>query len=428
MEAAARAPDVVAPPPGHPRFPLVDSLRALAFFMVFTIHAVATAGVFLAGGDEWYAPYVARLEVCLPIFFAISGFLLYRPFVAARLEGRPRPRLRAYARARVLRLVPAYWAVLTIVAVYPGIQGDWSEYWWGYYLFLQNYVPSWNEGTFLQTWSLTVEVAYYALLPLFSVLAARMARGGSRRATLRGELLLVGGLYATSVLFRLALTLIGYEASVRGVVSSPREAFSGLLPGTLYSAFPATCDWFALGLGLAVVSAYLHGKPAQPRLVRIVRDHPGAPWALAGALFLALVWFGPDFPEPFRPFSWFVTHATYGAITVLFLVPAIFGHTAGGAVRRLLASRVLTWLGVVSYGLFLWHVVALQEIRRRGAFEVPGVPRTVEIFIAGLALAIPCAAASYYLLERPLLRLKHRSQKKPRPAGLDPAAQARLSE
>ncbi len=422
---AEHAPDAVAPPPGNPRFPLVDSLRALGFLMVFTVHAFAQAGVFRdPGGVAWYGAYVTRLEVSLPLFFAISAFLLYRPFVAAQLGNGRAPPLRAFARARALRILPAYWAALTIVAIYPGIRGDWDEHWWGYYLLIQQYVPEWNVGSFQHTWHLCVEILFYALLPLLALIAARLSRGRGRREALRGQLLLVGGLYALSVVARISLTAIGYEAQVAAIPVSPREAYSILLPGTLYSGLPATFDWIALGMGLAVTSAWLDGVREQPRFVRVVRDHPSLPWGLAAAIWLLLVWLGPDFLEPYRPVSFFTSQALYGVIAVLLLLPAIFGHTAGGGVRRFLARRPLSWLGLVSYGFFIWHLPILVEIGSRGAFSVPGVPRTVEVWVAGLLLTLPCAAASYYLLERPLLRLKHRRREGARPAGFEPATSA----
>ena len=68
------------------------------------------------------------------LFFAISGFLLYRPWVAA-----PRPAPRRYARRRALRILPAYWLALTLLAIFPGIVGVFTGDWWRYYLFLQLY-------------------------------------------------------------------------------------------------------------------------------------------------------------------------------------------------------------------------------------------------------------------------------------------------
>lgn len=413
--AVAPAPDAVAAPPGNPRFPLVDSLRALGFLMVFTVHATGQAGIFKdPAGIPWYGAFVTRLEVALPLFFAISAFLLYRPFLAGLVGSARRPRLRSFARARALRIVPAFWLALTLAAIYPGITGGWSEHWWGYYLFLQQYVPAWNVGSFQHTWHLSVEVTFYALLPLLVLIGARLARGSDRSSILRGQVLLVAGLYALSVLARVALTVAGYDAEVSTVAMSPREAFSIVLPGTLYTALPASFDWIALGMALAIVSVSLEGRSAQPRWVGAVRDHPGRPWAAAALIWLALVWLGPEFPVPYGAGSFFLSEALYGVIAVLLLAPAVFGHTAGGAVRGFLALRPLAWLGLVSYGFFLWHLPILVKIGDTGAFAVAGVPRTVEVWVMGFLLTLPCAAASYYLLERPLLRLKHR---RPRPAG-----------
>ena len=68
-------------------FPALDSLRAIAALSVFFFHAV---GFYARGSTQGnlIAPYVARLDVGVTIFFLLSGFLLYRPFVQARHQGR----------------------------------------------------------------------------------------------------------------------------------------------------------------------------------------------------------------------------------------------------------------------------------------------------------------------------------------------------
>src|SRR4051794_25208005 len=105
----------VAPPPGNPRFPLFDGLRAIAALSVLVYHTSAYSG---AQRESIVAPVLARLNTGVVIFFAISGFLLYRPFVAARMDARPGPGTFKYARRRFLRIVPAYWVALTILAFY----------------------------------------------------------------------------------------------------------------------------------------------------------------------------------------------------------------------------------------------------------------------------------------------------------------------
>ena len=100
-EAAAddHVPAAVAPPPGNPRFPLVDGVRAIAAVSVLVFHATVTSSL--------PRTYVYQFASGVPIFFLLSGFLLYRPFVAARLGGRRKIRARDFARRRLLRIVPA---------------------------------------------------------------------------------------------------------------------------------------------------------------------------------------------------------------------------------------------------------------------------------------------------------------------------------
>ena len=125
----------VAPPPGNPRFELFEGLRAVALLAVLVFHVCAISG---AINDRVLGDAAAMLGNQGPIlFFVISGFLLYRPFVAARAAGVPAPSIARYARRRILRIVPAYWLALTILAIWPGVVGAFSGDWWRYYFVLQ---------------------------------------------------------------------------------------------------------------------------------------------------------------------------------------------------------------------------------------------------------------------------------------------------
>src|SRR5918911_5479930 len=101
------------------RFPLFDSLRAIAALSVFAAHAYLILEGF--GSPNPLRDVLVRLDVGVTIFFVISGFLLYRPFVRARLRSAPPPRPLAYAWRRLLRIAPAYWVALTIIAVWLGL-------------------------------------------------------------------------------------------------------------------------------------------------------------------------------------------------------------------------------------------------------------------------------------------------------------------
>jgi len=364
------------------RFPLVDSMRALAALAILAYHGALFTGALDGTGTAfWYA----QLNVGVPLFFAISGFLLYRPWVAARLTGAKRPDARVYGLRRLLRLVPAYWLALIVIALAFGRDDVLS--WPGalvHFGLLQAYDPARFTGGIGQAWTLTVEVAFYAALPVIG-LAARRLPGGSAARIVRGELTLLAVLALVAVLWRLVVVVLADPAG---------EAYFPLLV-----ALPAQLDVFAAGMALAVVSAAGLDGRARPPLVASLA------WLVAALCYVAVVQWRPDDPGA----RVFVEHQLQGLMALALLAPAVLGRGGGGAVRRLLAWRPLAWIGLVSYGLYLWHLDVLRELAER---EVP----TAGIVVLGTLLALVFGTASWYLVERHALRLGRRAAGRP-PAG-----------
>ncbi len=380
------APPVFQPPPGNPRFPLFDSLRGIAVLSVFTVHATLAAHANLTT----YGRYTMRLEVALPIFFVISGFLLYRPFVSARINDTPAPRLADYARNRVLRIVPAYWVALTVLAIYPGLGGFWSTHSWTYYLFLEEYDFGWSRGGILPTWSLTVEVVYYALLPLVAYMMVRAVKRRPRAQTIRREALFLALLYAAGIIYRIVL----------------RDQIGDDPTSNLWALLPGSVDLLAIGMSLALASAALHGRERTPLPVRVVERAPGVCWGLMLVLFWVVstqIGRTGKFPEATTAPSWLGTHILFGAIAGLLVLPAVFGDHLGGLPRRVLRNRVLAWFGLISYGMFVWHHPVTVKLGETDAFSGH---RMLFIWTVGLVISASLGAASYYIVERPFLRLK----------------------
>ena len=211
-----------------------------------------------------YGTLIERTNVGVTLFFVISGFLLYRPFVAARMVGAPATRLRDFARRRLLRIVPAYWLALTVLAIYPGERGVFTNHWWIYYGFGQIY----NDGTVLrglgQAWSLCVEITFYAALPFYAALMARALRRLSARRQVPVELGLLALICVASWGYRLYLrtdrpfSWVGqHAAGVRRLVRLRDGAGD-------HQRRPA---------------AARAGRP--PRAVEIIRRWPVLPWAAA---------------------------------------------------------------------------------------------------------------------------------------------------
>lgn len=383
---AADVDDALKPPPGNPRFPLLDAMRAIAALAIVVTHA---SGVTNFNTDNWFGHFPARLNLGVTIFFLLSGFLLYRPFVAARREGRPPIATRAFLRRRALRIVPAYWVALTLLAIYPGVPG-FSDHWWRFYTFTQIY---WKDSIVQgigPAWTLCIEVTFYLALPF---LAAAIAR---RRPSVTGEV---------GILLAAAACVIAFRWVIQGYTAE----FSDwrILHNTLLSYF----DWFAYGMILAVLSVAWHGREAgSPVLVTIIR-RPWLPWlaALAVFVFVALgLNLSRGFFVTYTQWNFFGEHVGYAAVAFLLLLPAIFGDWAGGWPRKLLAWPVLGWLGLVSYGIFLWHSTIMLDLNTHDAQNwLPG-SGFLSLLIPTLAITIPIAAISYYVVEKPALRFKDR--------------------
>jgi peptidoglycan/LPS O-acetylase OafA/YrhL len=174
---------------------------------------------------------------------------------------------------------------------------------------------------------------------------------------------------------------------------------------------PAYLDWFALGMLLASIHAYREARP-QSRKWTLVEDMaaaPGACWAaaacvgwiatteVAGPLSLAV------------PTFWEATfkHALYAAFAFLLLLPGLFGKSRRGSIRRVLGSAPVRFLGQISYGIFLWNMAYLFATYQALELELFHGNYFV-IFACVYTLSVATAAASYYCLERPVLRLKNR--------------------
>lgn len=388
--------DVVSPPPLHPRFPLTVGMRGVPAIAIIVGHAWFFTGGF--GGFTESIPnrMMVRMDGLVALFFLLSAFLLYRPMIAHRTGGPPSPRVGDYAKRRFIRLYPAYWVALTSFAIFVGVYGAFSSHWWAFYsltdflhLPLHEVCP---EGKELlcglpQSWTLGVDMTFYVLLPFYAALTGLLARGRETRTWVRWELALLVAIGAGSLL------LGGPPFDLR---SHDWFRFSAL--GHLF--------WFALGLGLAVVST-LDWKTGLPRAVRAMAERPLLCWGLAAGIYAFTVF--AFYPAPFiiAPFRDEWTYAwlnlIQGVAAVLLFVPGVFGNPNRGLPNRLLGHPVLMWVGLISYGLLLWNTTIAVLLGDPGAREGYWT-----VLLVGGFLTVPLATASYYLVERPLMKLKYR--------------------
>mgnify|MGYP001109194967 CR=1 FL=1 len=383
----ARTPDVVKPPPGNPRFPLLDPLRAIAALFVVVTHTAQLGGF---NREHVLGAWTVRLDSGVAIFFVLSAFLLYRPFVSARLDGRDAPKVRRYARRRALRILPAYWVACLVLGTLDArhTPNIFSEDWWIYFGLLQ----SWSKETIISgigvAWSLSVEAAFYVFLPVYALLMARLL-----------------GRHDRDRQARLELTFLAVSAVLAIVV---RGAAHALQPeGVFGNQFPGTWMWFTGGLALAVTSAWVAQRPDRPQVVRFFIERPLGCWAIAFGFLTLSAWAIGLERDPFArnsTLSLQLQHICYAGTAFFLVAPMVFHDGRRSLPTALLSTRTLAWLGLVSYGIFLYHqpfVFALLDTRLWPPFAGTALYTALVI-----AAATAVAAASYYLIERPILRFK----------------------
>jgi peptidoglycan/LPS O-acetylase OafA/YrhL len=355
----------------------IDGLRGIAALSVLLYHAwlytrTPVTATTRAGALD---PVLHELRLGLVLFFVLSGFLLYGPWVTAALEGRPRPRLGAYLLRRAARVAPAYYlalagavALLWGVGDAPGVRLPSAGQLPLFALFSQNY----SDGSLMKLdppmWTLAVEVSFYLALPAIGALALTM-RGGRARQALAPALLLALG--------------VGWNVWLAG-----RAHVAGPLAKTL----PAMLPYFAAGMLAAVLA---HGRRPGRRLTA---------WLLAGGAALVVG----------CPTSRMLAEGAAGWgfwLRALRDLPAAVGFaaiiaacaTGSGRAARLPAARPLAAFGTISYGAYLWHVPLIAFLRAHGLLPL----HTAAALAVALPLTIAVAALSWFAVERPALRWAH---------------------
>ena len=388
------------------RFPLFDSLRGIAALMVLGSHTAFFAGAL--GDNSSIRPYVGRLEVAYAIFFVVSAFLLWRPYVQRRAEGKPPLALGAYTWRRFLRIAPAYWVALTVVTIWLGMHDVFSRHGFAPNFFLLKNFRKDTIGTgFPQGWTLWVEICFYAMLP---ILAWGLKRAAIRQERVfRSEVLLVAALFTIGLIYNAVFAWSGW---VPQITYSPQPGFAQL-PGYL-------CELSA-GMALAVMSVHL-GKGKLPRFLHPLNRFPGIAWGAAAVLY----WFSSTriglhgSPlQDYTPLQWMVRHVLNALISVCIVLPAVVGEWDRGFVRKILANRVLLYIGMVSYSFYLYHLAWIIQLDRWGFHSVTVGHPYVRWYLAALAGSLVLASLSYHLVEKPAMDLKDRigpGRRRPVPA------------
>jgi peptidoglycan/LPS O-acetylase OafA/YrhL len=331
--------------------------------------------------------YTGRLNIGVAIFFVLSGFLIFRPFAHSLIQHLPLPNVRTYYLKRAARILPGYWLALFVLAGLDALTIKNSS---GFIRNVFMVHPFTEDNVFTgiaQAWTLSVELSFYLVIPLFAYAFMRQSRRKNVPVSARNLLTGLSLLFIGTYLFRLYIH---------------ENQLWFLKTANIW--LPSHMDTLALGMCIAV----LVEAPASAKTLSKVRifiaNHTGAfvlvsvfVWFMSANINMAIGLNKSEFHIEL------LGHFLYGMASVLLVAP--FCVDSQSLLVKAMSLRLFTWLGTISYGIYLWHLAFLG-----GNFAEKYMPYTENDgqvlirFLVVLPASIAIASLSYYVLERPIMR------------------------
>lgn len=362
--------------------PALDGLRFIAFLMVFVHHSrllrdlhASRSGSFLQ--QVGYA--VLQMGAFgVPIFFALSGFLISRLLYAEKEEYGSISFKRFYAR-RILRIWPLYYLALFLATLlhYKATRTVDTEALLGYIFFYGNWVVASRQAYFSILWSLGVEEQFYLVWPF--VVSRITAQGGK---TICGAVILV------SFLWKIALVAANTQFALFwcGTISHLDSLACGALLGLYYDRLKPfeKGNKMAIGIIAACFIGMLVISFASPIVSRTQNPTYISAVGMTGLAGLSSLIIWILVTKPFR--------------------------------IRLFESALFVKLGRASYGMYLFHVLVLWAVGiliDHGMRRFGPIPKSIFEFVVGLLLTIAVSLFLYKNYELRFLRLKHKFERIP---------------
>jgi len=363
---------------GRRRVPALDGIRALGLLLIMGFHFGVRD---MAGGF-----------VGVDVFYVLSGFLI-TGLLLGEWARAARIGLGAFWLRRARRLLPALLVLLVVVTLVvrfsdpPGLYPDlrmadlsalfYFSNWWQIAVSGNYFVATGAVSPLTHTWTLAVEEQFYLVWPLVVVAVLHVGRKFDR-----GIEILLG-------------------VSVLGVVASATEMAFRYHPGVnttrLYFGTDTHAQSILVGAALACVLTLVQRRRGQEGMAPTARSAPArVALTVVGLVGLAVTLVLTDRLTGTSAVAYrggFLLSALAAGALLLAAV-----CVAGGPVARVLALRPFVWIGMVSYGAYLWHFPVAVELdaARTGLAGFA-------LLAARVGTTFGLAAASYYLVERPIM-------------------------
>lgn len=373
----------------------LDGLRGLAVLAVFGVHYNQIVDVDVQLGPFDFYRLLVNGEYGVALFFILSGLLLSQPFWKSVLYQAEWPDLKIYVLHRFARILPAYYLALTTLII---LTGYWRypEAWTDillHYSFLFNYTEFSFFSINAPFWTLAVEVQFYCLLPLLFLLLRQFS------ALKIAITLLLLSIISYGLLYWLAVTIDKTIAWPGSPVLTWVRPYGAVITHSLLAHLPH----FFIGVMCGGLLLYL--KTEKPDVIDTGgRRYEIVFWISLGLVLLLLATeLGETIQIPF---------GRYGLPLVpLLLGTMILTTPLTQQARKILDSKALRILGMLSYGIYIYHLPVLGLVDRIMAESAMDArEHWGYLAIISLTLTVLAATISYFLVERPVLKLVHQKK------------------
>lgn len=362
------------------------------------------------------------IGVVLLMFFVLSGFLLFLPYVKAlvRDSGRTMPDTREYVLHRVLRVFPAYLVIFLIAnyafrAVYvenPSLQAVGTTDGTGMITdpgqlianltLTQTYLPQYFQTGINPAWSLTLEIAFYGSLPIIGAFLFRLRRRTGSRP-LRIALIAPATLLVIGLVGKLFVPAL---IDATGVTDPLLQEWGDNWLAVFLRSFLAMADTFAYGMFVVILFVAMQRGAVPERLSRRVRLIATVAFIPSGMVALLML----------------ATRNTYALSAIAFtcaifvvIVVAPLARGESSVLARGLDLAPLRFLGRISLSVYLWHYPVLILLgRSRFLSTDDNVQGMLSNVALGMAVTFALSIVTYYLIEKPALNLTKRYRPRPR--------------
>ncbi|ATD69719.1 MULTISPECIES: acyltransferase family protein [Gordonia] len=392
----------------------LDGPRGIACWAVLIVHvAVQNSPDTMASGG------LQLLGQALIFFFALSGFLLYLPYVKGLVSGRESPPdVRSYATHRLLRVFPAYLLIFLITNYVlqacfvvnefvvsetgkdtgTGMITDPVMLLTNLTL-TQTYFPQYLQTGISPSWSLTLEFGFYLSLPLFGMAMWWLRR----RFGTHAAILVVTPPVILIVVGTIGKMVASRVAEARGITAVTEQNWGPNAVAVILRSFFAAADNFAFGM--LAVAAFVavgtgHISVRGARRLRIASAVALVPSML---IMLVLIAAGSSYQSTFTALS--------SALLILIIVlPLAAGQE--GRLATALDWKPLDYSGRISLSIYLWHFPLMIVIGRLGLLQGDSVTGLiVNVLLVG-SVSLVFASITYRYIEQPAMVVARRMRRR----------------